>query len=60
MVEEKTIEKWYFWIDLGKALSSVVVFLIGAISKILATLFTYPYTLLRTRQQIVKGSKGKK
>jgi hypothetical protein len=34
--------------------------MIGAISKIIATLFTYPYTLLRTRQQIVKAAKNKK
>lgn len=44
----------------GNVLSSITVFLIGAISKILATIFTYPYTLLRTRQQIIKGSKDKK
>lgn len=31
-----------------------MIFIIGAISKIVATLFTYPYTLLRTRQQIKK------
>lgn len=41
----------------GKQLSSAAIFLIGAISKILATICTYPYTLLRTRQQM-KAGKG--
>jgi len=35
-----------------------MIFVIGAISKIIATIFTYPYTLLRTRQQI-KADKSK-
>jgi adenine nucleotide transporter 17 len=42
----------------GRELSSWAVFLIGAISKIIATFCTYPYTLLRTRQQIKTGKKG--
>ena len=41
----------------GRQLSSGIIFLIGAISKIVATIITYPYTLLRTRQQI-KTEKG--
>jgi len=36
----------------GKEVSSIVIFMIGAISKIVATIFTYPYTLLRARQQM--------
>ena len=42
----------------GKQLSSLLIFLIGAISKIVATIFTYPYTLLRTRQQSKKADKN--
>lgn len=54
MAQEKARKGWYEYLYAGKQLSSLVIFLIGAISKILATLFTYPYTLLRTRQQIKK------
>lgn len=52
MAQEKIFKKWYHLFYVGKELTSLVVFLIGAISKILATFCTYPYTLLRTRQQI--------
>jgi len=53
MDEKKTFYSRYsiYFIE-GKPLSSLKIFVIGAISKIIATLFTYPYTLLRTRQQI--------
>lgn len=60
MVQEEALQERYICWHSGKPLSSLIVFLIGAISKIIATLFTYPYTLLRTRQQIVKASKDRK
>jgi len=34
----------------------LITFIIGALSKIVATFFTYPYTLLRARQH-VKGER---
>ena len=36
----------------------LVIFLIGAISKIIATLVTYPYTLIRTKQHVDKTKKA--
>ncbi len=57
MAQEDIIQERYVFSYLGKALSSAVIFAIGAISKILATFCTYPYTLLRTRQQILKSKK---
>jgi len=52
MAEEEAFDERYLNVNLGKVLSSLIVFVIGAISKIIATFCTYPYTLLRTRQQI--------
>ena len=57
-VAQEKVLKRYSAIYLGQELSSWAVFLIGAISKIIATFFTYPYTLLRTRQQIKTAKKG--
>lgn len=36
------------------ALYDLLIFIIGAISKIVATLITYPYTLIRTKQHVNK------
>lgn len=36
------------------ALYDLVIFIIGAISKIIATIITYPYTLIRTKQHVSK------
>ena len=35
----------------------MIIFVIGAISKIIATFLTYPYTLIRTKQHISKDQK---
>lgn len=56
MVKEKTTNKKYVNINIGQhKLYDLLIFIIGAISKIISTLITYPYTLIRTKQHINKN-----
>eukprot|EP00011_Vannellida_sp_DIVA3-517-6-12_P014271 CAMPEP_0114618252 /NCGR_PEP_ID=MMETSP0168-20121206/7609_1 /TAXON_ID=95228 ORGANISM="Vannella sp., Strain DIVA3 517/6/12" /NCGR_SAMPLE_ID=MMETSP0168 /ASSEMBLY_ACC=CAM_ASM_000044 /LENGTH=327 /DNA_ID=CAMNT_0001829397 /DNA_START=80 /DNA_END=1063 /DNA_ORIENTATION=+ len=41
-------------------LSSVQVFIVGAIAKVIATILTYPYVMVKSRLQTSKASKGGK
>lgn len=56
--EEESQNRQYSSLYVEKSpVYDLVIFLIGALSKIIATIVTYPYTLVRTKQHVnkVKG-----